>query len=201
VSQDAPAAEATSSAAEQQAPSSENQTPQDKGGQEPRTYTQEEFDRVIGKVRSEERAKFADFDQYREKAERYDEIAEAAKTQEERLQESLANRERETEELRSRLQDLLVGSALEREAAKVGFNNPATAKKLVDWSELEYDDNGEPTNAADLVASLAEREPYLTAKRPASSFDGGSRTPAPKSDDPKTALGLGLLQHLEATRE
>jgi hypothetical protein len=53
-----------------------------------------------------------------------------------------------------------------------------------------------------LVDDLVQDKQYLLGKPAPASFDGGVRTPAPQTtDDPKTALGLGLLQHLEAARE
>ena len=190
MSEDAQAVEATAAEA---APQEQEQEPK-----EPRTYTQEDFDRVVGKIRSEERARFADYNDLREKAERYDELAEQGKSAEQKLQESLANRERELEDLRRTHQETLVGSAAALAGGKLGVVDPEAVTKLLDWSQIEYDESGRPTNVDDLVKALVAEKPYLTAK-PSNgpTFDGGARRPAPvTSDDPKEALGAALLQHL-----
>jgi hypothetical protein len=166
VSEDAPVSEETT-------PPAETQTPE-----APRSYTQEDFDRVIGRTRSEERAKFADYETLKEKAERYDEAANAAKTAEERLQEQLADRERELEQLRTSQREAVVNSAIGQAASKLGVVDLDAATKLIDRSALEFDDSGSPRNVEQLVEGLVKDKPYLAAK-PAASFDGGVRTPAP----------------------
>jgi hypothetical protein len=130
VSEDAPVSEETT-------PPAETQTPE-----APRSYTQEDFDRVIGRTRSEERAKFADYETLKEKAERYDEAANAAKTAEERLQEQLADRERELEQLRTSQREAVVNSAIGQAASKLGVVDLDAATKLIDRSALEFDDSG-----------------------------------------------------------
>lgn len=192
MSEDAPVADAATPAADAASQDQVEAKP-------PRTYTQEEFDRVIGKVRSEERSKFGDYDDLKERASRYDEIAESAKTQEERLQESLANRERELEDLRRTHQETLVRSAATLVGGKLGVVDPEAVTKLLDWSQIEYDESGQPTNVDELVQALVADKSYLTAK-PSNgpTFDGGARQPAPlTSEDPKEVLGHGLLQHLQ----
>lgn len=178
-------------------PPAETQTPD-----APRTYSQDDYDRTIGRIRSEERAKYADYETLKEKAERYDEAANAAKTAEEKLQEQLADRERELEQLRTSQREAVINSAIGQAASKLGVVDLDAATKLIDRSALEFDDSGAPQNVEQLVEGLVQDKPYLAAKPAAGSFDGGVRTPAPQTtDDPKTALGLGLLHHLEATRE
>ena len=49
--------------------------------EEQRTFTQDEVNRLMGEVRRETRAKFADYDELREKATKYDEATEAAKSE------------------------------------------------------------------------------------------------------------------------
>jgi hypothetical protein len=178
-----------------------DQGPTEKALERPIT-TQDELDRVLRDRLTRERQKYQGYDEYREKAERYDEIADAAKTSEEKLQEQLADRERELEQLRSSHRQALVSSAIAQSASKLGVVDTDAAIKLIDQDALEFDDSGNPKNIEQLVQGLVQDKPYLAPKSPAGSFDGGVRTPAPQTtDDPKTALGLGLLQHLEASRE
>lgn len=185
MSEDAPTTAPTESAAPpaEQAP-------------EARTYSQEDFDRIVGRIRTEEREKFADYTTLKEKAERYDEAANAAKTAEEKLQEQLADRERELEQLRESSKRSQVASAVASAAVKHGLVDPDAAVKLIDWDEIQFEED-KPANVDQLVADLVEAKPYLAQKSKPSSFDGGPRTPAPKTtDDPKAALGAGLLAHL-----
>jgi hypothetical protein len=190
VSEDAPETEVSTPPAETQTPDA------------PRSYTQEDFDRVIGRTRSEERAKFADYETLKEKAERYDEAANAAKTAEERLQEQLADRERELEQLRTSTREATIRSSITAAASRKGIVDPDAAVKLIDATGIEFDDNGEPQNVDQLVDALVQDKQYLLGKPAPASFDGGVRTPpTPQTtDDPKAAIGAGLFEFLQSQR-
>lgn len=69
---------------------------------EPRMFTQDEVNEMMGKVRREARGKFADYDELKAKAERYDAAEEAAKTELERANERAAKAEAELKEARER---------------------------------------------------------------------------------------------------
>jgi hypothetical protein len=49
--------------------------------EEPRTFTQEELDRIVGERLQRERAKYADFDALKEKAAKFDEAEQAQKSE------------------------------------------------------------------------------------------------------------------------
>lgn len=57
--------------------------------QTPKTFTQEEVNEMMGKVRRETREKFADYDELSKKAKAYDEAQEAAKTDAQKMQEAI----------------------------------------------------------------------------------------------------------------
>lgn len=61
--------------------------------QEPKTFTQEEVNELMGRTRREERGKYADYDDLKAKAARYDEAQEAAKTELEKANERAAKAE------------------------------------------------------------------------------------------------------------
>lgn len=65
----------------------ENGTQQ--AGPTPRTFTQEEVNELMGKVRREVSGRYADYDALREKATAYDEAQEAAKTDAQRTREAI----------------------------------------------------------------------------------------------------------------
>ena len=69
---------------EQMEPTQEMQAQQPAtAGEQPRTFTQEEVDSLMGKVRRETRGQFADYDELKERAARADEAEDARKRAEE----------------------------------------------------------------------------------------------------------------------
>ena len=60
---------------------------------EPKTFTQEEVNELMGRTRREERGKYADYEDLKAKAAKYDEAQEAAKTELERANERAAKAE------------------------------------------------------------------------------------------------------------
>lgn len=73
-----------------QATASSEQDTQQQGQQ--KSFTQEEVNELMGKLRRETKSKYADYDSLKEKAAKLDEIEEAQKTSEEKLQERLTSR-------------------------------------------------------------------------------------------------------------
>lgn len=63
------------------------------------------------------------------------------------------------------------------EASKMGFTDPADAYTLTDLKEIQIDDQGAVTGAAEAIKKLAEAKPYLLGK------------PAPKGDGMGTPKG------------
>lgn len=66
----------------------------------------------------------------------------------------------------------LVRYEVERQAAKLNIIDPDAAAKLLDWSQLEYDEEGTPKNAQKLLEQLVKNKPYLV--------------PAPTQQEPET---------------
>lgn len=69
--------------------------------QTPKTFTQEEVNEMMGKVRRETREKYADYDELSKKAKAYDEAQEAAKTELEKAQEAAAKAKAEADALKA----------------------------------------------------------------------------------------------------
>lgn len=67
----------------------------------PKTFTQDEVNELMGKVRRETREKYADYDELAKKAAAYDEAQEAAKTELEKAQEAAAKANEELSVLRA----------------------------------------------------------------------------------------------------
>lgn len=79
----------------------ENGTQQQTPQQEPKTFTQDEVNELMGKVRRETREKYADYDDLAKKAKAYDEAQEAAKSELEKAQEAAAAAKAEADALRA----------------------------------------------------------------------------------------------------
>lgn len=80
-----------------------------------KTFTQAEMDAVIGERLSRERAKFADYEQLKEKAQKYDEAEEASKTELQKAQERAQALQQELEEMKSAAQVQSIRAAVSRE--------------------------------------------------------------------------------------
>lgn len=59
------------------------------------------------------------------------------------------------------LQETRIQHSVMREATALNFIHPEIAARLVDWSELEYDDKGAPTNVQKLLDKLVKSMPEL----------------------------------------
>lgn len=67
----------------------------------PKTFTQDEVNELMGKVRRETREKYADYDDLAKKAKAYDDAQEAAKSELEKAQEAAAAAKAEADALRA----------------------------------------------------------------------------------------------------
>ena len=65
------------------------------------------------------------------------------------------------------MQERIVRYEVEREASKIGIIDPDAATKLLDWSQIEYDEDGTPKNADKLLAALVKQRPWLKPAPPA----------------------------------
>lgn len=74
---------------------------QEQGQGQPRTFTQDEVNELMGKVRRETREKYADYDDLAKKAKAYDDAQQAGKTELEKAKEAAAKAERELESLKA----------------------------------------------------------------------------------------------------
>lgn len=125
----------------------------------------------------------AEAKQYREKATELDKLKaeiEAAKLSEtERLQKELADLKALRESEIEAQFEKSVRSSISMEAAKLGVD-PAALKKLPDlinWEEIDVDDNGEVTNIPDLIAQLLKEMPMLKSRNTVPSA-GGATNPS-----------------------
>ena len=131
----------------------------------PRTFTQEEVNEMMGKVRRETREKFADYDELAKKAKAYDEAQEAAKTELEKAQEAAA---KANEEL----------SALRAEKERSDLAAKVSAATGVPASLITGSDEESMTASANAIAAFAK-----SASTTAPLDKGGAGATKPMSRD------------------
>lgn len=145
----------------------------------------EELDRHRKKVSAFEKAE-AEREAQRKAAE------EAQLSEIDRIKKQYAETQAERESLLQELQQTRIQHAVMAQATTLNFIHPEIASKLVDWSELEYNEQGHPTNTAKLLEKLAKAMPELiratqaptqsesTTTQPATPTQTASTTPALK---------------------
>lgn len=115
---------------------------------------------------------------------------EAEKTELEKAQEAAAKLQAELEAERSARALEAKRSAVQAEAAKLGFNDPADVASFLNLNELDSED------LAEAVKDLSQTKPYLIKADPAPQAVGAdsSQTSSASTADPDSVLGRGLAQ-------
>jgi hypothetical protein len=86
-------------------------------------------------------------------------------SEQQRLSKTLQQREAELEFERQTRRDQANQHAVERQAAKLGIVDPEAAVKLLDWSSLEYDEDGKPQDVEMALEELVKAKPYLVGRQ------------------------------------
>lgn len=150
------------------------QTPQEK------LLTQAEFERALTARLKQERQKYADYDDLKAKVQAAEE---AQKSEADKQAERLRQLEEQNQQLSAQAQQALVRAAITAAASEIGLDANA-AYKLADLDSLTVE-NGEATNAAEIVKAVAEAYPGLirrgsgaqaTAANPARAAEPKGRT-------------------------
>jgi hypothetical protein len=116
-----------------------------------------------------------------------DQIESEKLSEQEKLQKQLADLQKAHDDTVRQAQEYKVNTEVRLQAAQSGFSDPNDAVKFLDWSEIEYDDNGAPANVNDLVADLLKAKPYLAKpqNRPAPAVSATNPSRSNRvSDDP-----------------
>lgn len=109
----------------------------------PKTFTQEEVNELMGKVRREVTGKFTDYDELKKKANEFDALQESQKSELEKAQERAAKAEQEAKALREQKEhaDLIakVSAATGVPATLISGSNEdemtASAQALAEWAK------------------------------------------------------------------
>jgi len=96
-----------------------------------------------------------------------DEDAEGKLKDDKKWQELAEKKEKEVEALNARVTLASKTRSIIEEAIKLGIKDTDAATKLIDLKTIELDEDGKPTNAAEVVKALAKAKPYLITGEPA----------------------------------
>jgi len=137
------------------------------GGAEKQTFSQDDVNRMI-KARAEReiqallRAKgLAGMDELEALVQAKNAAKEAEMSELQKLQEHAAQLEKQLADAAEKQKALMTQSDITAKAAKLGIIDPDAAYKLLNRSELEYGDDGAPTNTETLLVALLKEKPYL----------------------------------------
>lgn len=177
----------TDESSDLETPTTTEESTRDKG-QEPE-QPEDDFDKAraletIRKLRTFEK-------QAREQAkilaeyQRKEQEAEQAKlSEQERLQQQLSQAKAELELERQQTRDRMNAYEVQLQANRLGIVDPDAAVKLLDWSSLDYDEDGRPADIEAALTQLLADKPYLAktqtpAPKPAATTNAATRTPSP----------------------
>lgn len=97
---------------------------------------------------------------------------EAKMTEHERLQKRLTELEYKEAEYLQSLQARTLEYEVKLSAAKLGIIDPEAAYKLLDLKQIEFDEDGKPTNVEKVIRELITKKPYLAGN--SGSFSAGN---------------------------
>ncbi len=142
-----------------------NATPAATGGQnapqtqqEERRFTQAEVERLITERLAREAKKYADYDKIKAELKR---LQEASRSDTDRLQETVNDLTAKFAEAESRAKSNLVKSAIVAGAARLDFNDPQDAYRLLDAGGFEVADDGSVEGLDGALQKLLSEKPYL----------------------------------------
>lgn len=171
----------TSGSPQAGAPTTDGQAPV---SQTPHTAKPSEHERIIEELRKENashRKKLSAYEESEKQQAEAKRLADEAQLSEiERVKKQHADIQAQHNALMLELQETRIQHAVERAAHDLGFLHPEIAGRLLDRTELEYEDSGTPKNAKQLLEKLLKAMPELAKQA----------TPAPDTSQqgtPQTA--------------
>ena len=134
------------------------------GGQ---VFSQDEVNRMI-KARAERELKavladvgLSDLGELKTLVQQKRAAEDANKSELAKAQERAAELEKQLADAAEKQKALMTQNDIAAKAAKLGIIDPDAAYKLLNRSELEYGDDGAPTNTETLLVALLKEKPYL----------------------------------------
>jgi hypothetical protein len=154
----------------------------------PKTFTQEQIDKIVKDRLERQRQQFAGFDDLKKKAEDWDKLQEEQKSELEKASDRATKAEEERDRALQTGNERLLRGEVKAAAAKAGFIDPDDAFALLDRTDVKIDDDGNVAGIDEALKALAEAKPHLvTDTRAGGSADGGARGGANGKKDFRTA--------------
>ena len=114
----------------------------------------------------------------------------------EKLQKQLATLQSEHDNAIRAAQERTINYEVRLQAAQMGIVDPDAAARLLDWSQIEYDDNGAPTNVNDLLKNLLKTKSYLAGKAQVQT-SGGATNPSRSTTTAPQALSWEAIGNMK----
>lgn len=134
----------------------------------PRTFTQDEVNRLQGQARRDERAKYSDYQKLRDRAQRADELEAAQLSDAEKMEARAVDAERRAVDAQEQIASAMISAEVKVRASQLGIVDPDAAFLLLDKTGVTYDASAGVAGVDDALTQLLEAKPYLR---------GGNRTP------------------------
>lgn len=123
--------------------------------------SQAELDRIVEERLARERRRTSDYDELKAKATKYDELEESQKDELQREKDAREKAEREKDEALASARTTLLRASVIAEAASQNAVKPEQVFRLLDTTEIEFDDDGQPKGVAEAVKALLAENDHL----------------------------------------
>jgi phage I-like protein len=163
----------------------------------PRTFTQEDVNRLTGQARRDARSQFSDYDALKERAARADELEQAQLSEAEKMSQRATTAEAQVAEANARTADALIASEVKVRAVQLGVVDPDAAYLLMDRSSVKYDPDSGVSGVDDALTQLLDDKPYLkgaAARTPNINPESGQPAPVTRlsADQQEAARLMGM---------
>lgn len=147
----------------------------------PKTFTQDEVNAMMGKVRSDTNAKFSDYDTLKERAKVADQLETDKLSAQEKAEKRAVDAERRVIDSDARVASGAIYAEVKVLATQMGFIDPNEAYALVDQTAFRYEDGVGVTGVTEALEALLTKSPHLKGSTtpPAPNLNRNERTPAP----------------------
>jgi hypothetical protein len=162
-----------------------NTTPEPQAGDGQETISLEEA-RKLRSEASNLRKRLKEFESLNTELKTFKEQKEAEKLSDvekqtlaqKKLEQQLAEQQTKNNELLRQLQENRVNNEVFKQASKLNIIDIDAASKLLDSSQIEYDDTGNPTNIDALLKDLVKQRSWLVGKQQSQPMSGGPTNPS-----------------------
>lgn len=94
-------------------------------------------------------------------------------------------------DLESKMRKSTLRSTAMEEASRLGYRNPTLAARLIDADEVEWDDDSDPLNVAELLKAILKEDPSLKGRRRRTRDDADGEDDEDDDESADAAAGRG----------